>query len=325
MNQHIIIHVGYPKAASTTLQMQLFAQHPNINYLGPTFDAKSRQEWENIVSKNNLYVLQGYNIRRFWENFRDFDEIKYKANLEQQYFIYKEVICPLLNSKKINVFSHEEMLNSQYGDNGLKAHRIKQFFPNTKIIIILRNQIEAIRSLYEMHPAAPLGIGTQSKILSIDKWIERNFQSFHRSFLSGLYYSETLDFYKDLFGENNIGIFLFEELKTQPNIFAEKLSKFLNIDLEETKNLLQNSPKNTANDHVIHNLRLKLLPGVEFSKIFPETIHRYSIKKLSQFVPKGKPKISQYKLEELKALYKCSNRKLVSELGIDISKYNYPL
>lgn len=312
MKNKIYVHIGYPKAASTTLQNNLFYRHPNINYLsnnlreGQTKFRSDPQTWEfylNITSKNEL-------------------EYSICDNLT----LYHQAIQPYIKSNLVNVFSEENLIDPRYGDNWLRAYRLKQVFPTAKIIVILRNQIEIIRSTYEMYPFIVLGPGSEGEFLPFNEWLEINLTYFNQSLLSGLKFYENLSIYRKIFGEKNVGIFLFEELVQELEEFANKISNFLEVDRTKTHELLKLPPRNYAKTHQAYNLKVKLLPKeIKLSKVLPKSIHQYIAKFATQLIPYRKIEMSQFYKKKLWNIYAISNKKLMNEFGIQLKDYDYPL
>ena len=309
MNNQPIIHVGYPKAASTTLQCNLFFKHSEINYLsvhGPTHE-------ENFQIDENLRKLYKYLVR--------LNGIEYHYSNTRNFF--NDVIKKYMSSEKRNLFSHEMLINQGKLDNALRAYRLKEIFPNAKIIIVLRNQVNMAISMYDMSPFIELG--NELRYITFYQWLEMKFKYPYNNFLGGLKYYEIIKFYKQLFGGNNVEVFLFEELSKNMENFAQKMSDFINIDANETKHLLANKPANTAKSNYVHNLRLKLIPGIQFSKVLPKSTHKYLVNKLTEVLPSKKSVMSQYHVDKMHETYGLSNRKLMDEFGLDVARYNYPL
>jgi hypothetical protein len=327
----IFIHVGYPKAASTSLQMNLFLNHPQVNYLGPNFRPPGLS---NPTKLEQLLLSLGWELNviqdnlQFWRQIKNRPEIAYRADDSTQK-LYETTILPLIHPDRINVFSHEGLLNACVADNALKAKRIYEFFPTAKIIIILRSQLDALRSLHEMHPKDYLGAGTGHRVLSFNQWLNKSFEYLDRSYLFGLLYSETLVYYQQLFGPAAVGVFLFEVLKSQPQLFAQQLSEFMGIDATVTYDLLTQPPKNTAQEHRVHNFREKWLPGIEFSKVLPAKVHEQWLFFLSDlfanYLPRRSQLVSPENLARLQALYGPSNQRLMAEFGLEVEKYGYLL
>src|ERR1051326_512694 len=127
----IIIHIGYPKTGTTTLQSGFFARHPEIHSIGkPHFTA----DGEFI-----LRCLTQPNISR--------DELQSAA-------------ARCLNRPKagqVTVLSHEGLAQARYYDVefGMPLpDRIVQIFGAAKIMIGIRSQVPWLESLY-LHKLQP--------------------------------------------------------------------------------------------------------------------------------------------------------------------------
>jgi hypothetical protein len=314
------IHVGYPRAGSTSLQRNLFNKHSELNYLG-------------VYSKK----YEG-GLKEFYSNIIKLSNLSYRYSKTEE--LFKRVIEPYLeNYNGVPMFSLEDFISSWYSDNEEKAKRLKHFFPEGKIIIVIRNQLDIICSLYDHinfiilcdrqknHSYGPLGPGSGDKILSLDEWLRRSFLNLERSSLIGFKYYEIAKAYSELFGKENVGIFLFEELANDLDLFAKKLSGFIGIDFKQTKELLSQPGKNSSTTEKYMNLlkfKKRFLPFLKIKKIIPPALR----KQLLQFLQTGKSKkseLNEHWRKELSKLYADSNKKLQDELKLDIGKYKYPL
>lgn len=222
MSSQIFIHIGYPKAASSSLQKNVFSKHPEINYLMGLTESLS---WKNALP--NQSALEFWKSVSFSKNINN-NELKKK---------YKQSILPYIDDKLINMISFEQFLLPWAVDNKTTANRLNYFLPNAKIIIILRNQIDILKSLYRYRPKAPLEPHKKyERYLSFQEWMQINLDNYNRSFLSVLNFYETVMLYSYYFGTQNIGIFLFEDLINNIDYFTSKLSDFIKIeDQQELK------------------------------------------------------------------------------------------
>lgn len=321
--ERIFIHIGSPKAASTTLQINLFMRHPEINYLGPNLRINS-EELNHFIATNNLSLKHIRERSRFWQKLIMLNQVMYEH--ENIGTILKEdYVVAFVDRQKPNVISHEGLSNSSSGDNGLKAIRLHELFPAAKILLIIRNQSSLLRSLYDMHPRAPISGVNFGKTLSIEQWLEVNFKNPHRGFLMGMMYAETISFYKKLFGEEAIKVLMFEDLKFQIDKFSSELSDFLEVDSGITEKLLMANPVNTFQEHQLHNLREKILPSIQFSKLMPKDMHYYLVRQLTRALPHRKTSIPVEYQEKIRQLYKETNQRLITDFGIDVAQYGYPL
>lgn len=174
------------------------------------------------------------------------------------------------------------------------------------------------------------------KALSFNDWIEINLKAQYihvASLLKSLDFYQTISFYRDLFGSDNICILLFEfeDLLNNPNQFAKELAHFMEIDPIYTQNFINSKPQNTSN--LMKQTKLyksRYFDQIKLSQILPNLIYNplYNIleKALTEYVP-IKPSLNYNKehLNKIRDLYRDSNQKLINDFGLDIRKYDYIL
>lgn len=312
-----IFHIGYPKAASTTLQYNLFAEHPEINYLSFKTPKEKQNDFHTKKAKSFFYDLRVKNT------------IEYSfSNINQ---LFEENIKPFLDDKRINVFSDEGYLLPHLGDIGLTASRLKAIFGDLKIIIVIREQISLIESLYNMRPSNPLGINdSKNAFYSLEEWIEVNLNNLQWSIISTLKYFEVISWYIELFGKENVGIFVFENLLANPNKFTKDICDFLNIDFNKCQKHLSD-PQNSYNRYNAMKLIPKYIPksaSLTAKKVFPNMLYKkisQSIYHLVNNIPINKEKLplnSNYR-SILNEFYRDSNIKIMNQFELEIDKYGY--
>ncbi len=306
----LFVHVGYPKTATTTLQNNLFCQHPEIDYLGkfiPSYDYIDPVLAEEL---NGLMTC---------------DKAMYKGVSR-----LREVVDKYLHesSKRTMLISSESFIHVSAVDLKLVAERIKQAFGRCHIIITIRNQPDIIRSFYNLHGRFGQYLfvikDETEKIpipMSFERWLEYCFRAFEKNFLSILRYHDVIECYKNLFGKNNVSVLLFEEFSLQPGTFIEKLSNILNVDSAVSQDLLSGKHDlPSLNRFELFQFRLKsmLLPK---AKINMATMQR-----------KGRPgrrtkhpEIPGEIYDRLAKLYREGNAQLASEYDLPLKKYGYPL
>ena len=121
----IIFHLGYPKAASTTLQTY-FIKDKRINDIGRLRDDRGILKIINALKYDN--------------------EVEFTKNLQE----YKRLLYSFYKPECLNIFSNEELLDP------FKSHYIFDLInrvnlltaKKNKILIIIRDQLDLIESLY---------------------------------------------------------------------------------------------------------------------------------------------------------------------------------
>lgn len=309
----IFIHVGYPKNASTSLETFLFPSIENSYYMGRRYNGKSsfisndaEEVIENIVKQDSIY----FDIERSRKIL--FDDINTNGG----------------NSQKI-ILSAEAFTNNVI-DRGVIANRLYSIFPGAKILIIIREQINSLLSMYSYLVAQKgeninLSYGKPS-VESFSKWIEDQENFKYRSYFETLKYYNLIKYYKNLFGNDNVTVLIFEELVENPEIFAYRLAAYLEVECN--KNFI-NALHERANQS-LYGIRLK------YAKFRNTAIYKIlglkyiPVSKIAMFLGIGKEnkknisrEIPEKVRNKLIEMYKDDNQKLQSELQIDLSVFNY--
>ncbi len=164
----IFVHIGYPKSASTTLQKHLFHKHSDINYFGLYPTKNIGQDTPKI--DRNARFLTDKNLRTFYKALlmEEPDEYSHQEAVD----LFRTSIKNHL-SNKVNLLSHERFTSTLFGHSSLeeKAKRLKTIIPDAKIILVIRNQADLIKSQYRDMPFDPRNI-RKGKPVSLKKWID---------------------------------------------------------------------------------------------------------------------------------------------------------
>ncbi len=191
------IHIGYPKNLSTTLQRDFFSQHPLIHHLGvgvgSNIDYASDEL--NLVMEN--YVL--YATDRKYRQVEAFS---------------KKVLTEALNVQvegKQAVGISGELLSFKFSpdhvDSETKARRLAELFDgDAKIIMLIRNQRDLLRSLYR--EVIKIGYGE-----SFQDFIEYVVYYQDRNFAFDFDYASTVELYRNLFGSENVEVLPVENVR----------------------------------------------------------------------------------------------------------------
>ncbi len=298
-SKNIIIHIGFPKTATTWLQKHFFPKVQNFEYFLP------RVTNAEIIGVDPMDPL--------------YDPSKWE--------------------KKDNIIiSNENFLGigriSGFIRIGL-ANRLKEIFPKAHIVLFIRNQIDLIASEYSW------SVKNSGCTFSPEKFFHFKNPHWHNTFEykpHHLMFDRVINLYKELFGNDYVHVFLYEDLKENPKEFIRHFSE--NMGFEVNLESIDFNPVNTK-------LRKGLLPIIRFLNIFtkPKILFRHhfiSLPFLGNHIPKiaeglnnchifGKKQDSATILgtnltNELSCFFKESNQRLISEYGLsDIKNYNYPL
>jgi len=319
----ICFHIGFPKSASTTLQKHLFDRHPEINFLGIYPSGNIGQD-SDVINNKTLYLINK-NLQIFHTQMTECEGIEY-FNIKKNKLI--KSIYYLLDKDKLNLFSNERFSSVLFShpDRAQKAQNIKQIFPNAKILIVIRNQTDIIKSQYRDHPFDPRCL-TLGKPVTIEEWIDINISMKNINFLKSIKYSEIIRYYIYLFGKNNVKVVLFEDLASNLEYFCKEISLFLDIDFNKTFSLLKDKKENIGVTLNLNRYRqFKRRVSLFIPKILKENT---IIKKIDNILilrlkygKKQKIYINNEYKNKIYEYYRSDNLKLI-ELGIDIKNKGY--
>jgi hypothetical protein len=280
---HIYFHIGYPKSASTTLQKQLFNKHSELINLGlyPTNNVGS----DTTISEFSNYT-NDKNIKLFYDNLLKKNELNYQKSSNDK--LRNKLLEQYKEENKSFIFSEERATSVffTHPDIGLKANRIKSLFPNARIIIIVRNQIEAMTSMYADFPFDPRSFAIGDPI-DIDKWVKIVLEDDFLFYKDMLDYNSVINYYHELFGIENVCVLPFEMLVKDIKNFSDAISNFMNINKEETLKLLSQRHENKRVSHrynIARSLRKKYMPNVSVRNFLGEKI----TDKINIFLKDGK-------------------------------------
>jgi len=219
----LLIHIGYPKTATTTIQENLFAElheSEKMNYLGKA-----------DYSLNNYfkYAVHLINSLRFNQNF-NVDDFKISSN-KLNVISNEEFTIPIIARESItgprivDPFEYPQRLSSLF----------KNVVDNIEIIVTIRNQKDLIYSLYvEFYQ-----LFMEDKYNNTPtKFIFEDGKTLRKERLKNFYFSDLLGKYEKSFGKENIHILLFEDLKNDPKFFYNQLSQILNVESSLVETLL---------------------------------------------------------------------------------------
>ena len=307
------IHIGYPKNASTTLQTDVFPNIKNALYLGRHYDSN--------------YAFKSEKVTKAFYDLTMYDSVD--CNLDEISSVIHEYVNEHIGENNKLIISSEAFANNMV-DRGLLAERLKLIFPEAKILVLIREQMSALRSMYSflvMRQGKNINIAYgRPSVHSFEKWIVEQELFFGKSFITTLKYYDYISVYAKLFGKNNITVLLFEELVHSPQVFYEKLGAFFDEDLDDCFNCIDVPLRNKGlSIRALSYYRLRgLCLNISLSKYLPTFVTKLGL----DFLNRGDSASSKEYLPEdiesrLVSLYKKGNNILQEEYSVDVKKYQY--
>ena len=252
MSQRLpVIHAGLNKTGTTSLQRLLFARHPEVAFLGKyPLGKRNPAEGRYLTHGMGEFLddVIGFEPGVEWERLQQ-TGVAYTPDCPEMWRRqFAAHIQPFLDEERVPVWSLERLCLGSPRVREVRALRIAQAFGPCKVVMVLREPLALVESLYfQRLKAAQLrdpATSQTGRYLSISDWLEDCWEGEQRDVLGIVDYGRTIQWFVDLFGRDNVGVFLFEDLVGQPETFLSELCAFCGIDSEQAYALMQNTRKN---------------------------------------------------------------------------------
>lgn len=152
-----------------------------------------------------------------------------------------------------------------YMDDNLTPGRIAKDFPDTKILVILRNPYERAKSHLFFDAHFSLSGISEVNVLTASKMAKENDSYIRRSL-----YCKALKPYFKFFDRTRICILFYDDLKSDPALFISELYSFLGVDASYSPKLLT-EVINQTRDYRFFSLFRALRSVSRFAKSMPLT------------------------------------------------------
>lgn len=194
------VHIGYPKNFSTSLQRDYFSKHPDIFHLGIGLDSNLGY-FDTTVDKTFEVYLKTAKVYSYEQK-------------REELINHFEALRAKAESQGAKAFgASSEHLSFCFTYDGLsgdiKANRVLELFgSDTKIIMIIRNQMDLVKSLYR----ESVRVGFKG---SFADYIYYLFKYQDRNYVSDLYYDWVYQLYVQRFGKENVHVLFFEDYRKE--------------------------------------------------------------------------------------------------------------
>jgi len=203
-------HVGYPKSGSTWLQLDLFPRHPDLFHLG-------RHNGDDIIDDDLRNIL--------WNDLIAQPALLYEA--DRAAGVFDRLFVQAARAGKAACGISQEILTTSLAGNvdvTQRAMRLRGAIgPDTQIVMVVRNQLDWIRSMY----CALLKEGGMT--LEFDDFLFYFYYQQDQSSFSDLFYDAVYSLYADLFGARNVHVIPFELLRRDAGLFAREVCAAIGV------------------------------------------------------------------------------------------------
>jgi hypothetical protein len=233
----LILHIGAPKTATSTLQNAFFPRHPGVLFLGKEVDGqRGWKGWRTPEIQTLLLCLERTNL-----------EFQPAPDLVAR--IVEEVRAEA-GSKPV-VISSEDLCAFSGIDSFKKIERIRGLFGQLgtiRLVLSVREQVSLLKSLYVTeHRGEMLKLPDtqQAWYPSFDQYLDIHFRYAWGAVLESFRFAAMIDGYESLVGRENMFVYGFDDFRRDPTGTLRKMCAFMEIDdkdpsLEQTAGTREN-------------------------------------------------------------------------------------
>ena len=187
------------------------------------------------------------------------------------------------------------------------AKRIAEAIPDVKIIIILRNPADRAFSGYLMQLRNATDNGRVEEAFDSDKKYVRH-----------SFYYENISRYIEYFPREQIGFFLFEELRKNPDQVMRRVYRFLGVDDNFQAEIQQHNQAWVPKYRLLNSVRERLLRSEKLRKALQDTAIKRWFRRLTRVEP---PRMTDEIYQRLIAYYREDIEKTQRLTGLDLSSW----
>ena len=311
------LHVGQSKTGTTTLQRSLFRRHPDIFYLGQYVPSK--------ISKHCLSE-EVYQFLRplLWDTAAPLNVDRSREQLAR-------IHAAEGATDRRWVASWEELSHFPPHRFREMIQRVQAVFGDCRMLLTLRNPLNRIPSEYLENLKGHFIKGAhpwmgEMPYLDIEQWLHR--ASAGEYLANMLSYGSSVQEAVRILGVDQVGIFLFEDLRASPDRYYSQLFRFLAVDPDRGRAL-------TENEHLHPRVTQS---GVEFLRRLNDSpIQRIFLKlakkkyRKALFARKSQGASAEHVVlppawaSRIAAATSQGHRWMAETFGLAIAKHGYPM
>jgi hypothetical protein len=293
-DRRIVLHPGFVKTATTSLQRNVFACHSGIFHLGRPAPTPELERAIHAIAHADGTVYDGAAVAR----------------------TVARALAEAPAGRTV-VLSNENFALYEATDRAVVAERLATLFPDATVLFTIRRQQDLLPAWYLQKLEKYLKGGHR---LDFATWLAIKRREPHRSILSDLDFWPVIRHYARLFGEDRIRVLMFEDLVRDADGFAAALAGVLQVDAREVAALLKRGVKNPTITREYYG----------FFRLFGRRLPPWLARKLGNRMaglPGHRLRVTPDPdtLEYVRALCAAGNAEIARRFGLDLAAHGYPL
>ena len=264
MKNRWLVHIGYPKSASSTLQQGILSRHEDINYMSG--EAVSTRFGNDAIEAFRFYkAIRGdiscdmTTMRKIWEKF----------------------YVPNADPSRLNIISTEYFIWNQRSPVDV-ARDLREIVGDADILMVVRDQASLLKSLYNMSPF--FENDPRRKYLDFSTWLVRTLKDGDATLASRLRYLEVARTFADVFGLQRVHAVAFEKLVDAPRTLTPFCTA-VGVNPDRFVELAGSTHLGDAESHAYKKLTRRILGRRKASSYLPPAILAMAKEVLRRTVP----------------------------------------
>jgi hypothetical protein len=218
----LILHLGAPKTATSTLQHAFFPCHPGMLFLGKKVDSeKAWKGWRTTEIETLMIRLERTNL-------------DFRPDRTAVARMVGEIAA--VAGTRPTVISSEDLCLFSAIDSFRKVERIRDLFDALgpiRLILAVRNQVSLLKSIYiTEHRGEMLRLaGTkQSWYPTFDRYLDIHFRYACGAVLESFRFASMIERYEAMVGSENVFVYAFDDFKHDPMQTLRALCTYMGVD-----------------------------------------------------------------------------------------------
>ncbi len=290
----VLLHPGFVKTATTSLQRNLLAAHPAILHLGRPPPDAGLERAIHAIAHDDSTVYDEAAVRRV-------------------------LAAALADAGRYRVvtISNENFALYEATDRRVVAERLARLFPRARVLFTIRRQDELLGAWYLQKLEKYLKGG---HFVPFPTWVAMKAKEPHKSIFSDLDFWPVIRTYVELFGREHVHVLPFERLREDPAGFADELAALLGLPAAEVQAALGRRVRNptlTREYRAVMRVVGRLLTPWLARKIGNRLVR----------LPGRRLRVTVDEATRRRIHRRCAagNAALVRTFGLDLARYGYPL
>jgi hypothetical protein len=307
----LILHMGAPKTATSTLQNAFFPHHPGLLFLGKEVDGtRAWKGWRTPEIESLMFDLERTNL-------------DFRPDRAAVTRIAGEIAAEA--GDRPTVISSEDLCLFSAIDSFRKVERIRDLFGALgpiRLVLAVRDQVSLLKSIYiTEHRGEMLRLaGTkQGWYPNFDRYLDIHFRYACGAVLESFRFASMIEHYEAMVGSENVFVYAFDEFKHDPMQTLRALCTYMGVDAADP--CLAQAAGTRENQH--YSARIYASPGLRkylvedlgIQAIVPTSVKKHIRRWLDQGA-RFDIEMSSDAIRRITAYYAADNKRLFDKRGI---------